>query len=170
MTTPCEQNYQLCPIFRTMSPEERQHVLQLAEYQNFRIGSSIIREKATVPSGLWMLRSGQCEVVCLLNSGGEQQMAFLNPGAIFGEMSLFDPGPHSATVRAVTECELMFLSAEKIELLQSTDLVAALKLTKNMGRMMAGKLRRMDYYKFDLFPVSPVISGNSEATLSTPAE
>ena len=170
MTTPCEQNYESCPIFRTMSPEERQHVLQLADYQTYEVGRSIIREKAAVPCGLWMLRSGQCEVVCSLGSGGEQQMAFLNPGAIFGEMSLFDPGPHSATVRAVTQCELMFLSAEKIELLESTDLVAALKLTKNMGRMMAGKLRRMDYYKFDLFPVSPVIAGSSGAELSPQAD
>lgn len=79
-------------------------------------------------------------------------MAMLEPGAIFGEMPFFDPAPHSATIRAVSECELMFLPLEKIETLRMTDLSAAYKLVVNAGQIMASKLRRMDRYTLDLFP------------------
>ena len=83
----------------------------------------------------------------------------LEPGAIFGEMSFFDPAPHSATIRAANECELMFLPLEKIETLRMTDLSAAYKLVVNAGQIMASKLRRMDRYTLDLFPPARTKSG-----------
>lgn len=69
-------------------------------------------------------------------------------------MSFFDPSPHSATIRAVDESELMFLPVEKIESLRVLDLSAACKLITNAGQIMASKLRRMDRYTLDLFPAA----------------
>lgn len=152
--TPCEENFDLCPVFGTMSPEERQHVQQIAEYRRYNKGQTVIRERDDVPQGLWMLRHGTCHVIRDLSGGAEQQMAMLEPGAIFGEMSFFDPAPHSATIRAVDACELMFLPAEKIETLRMIDLSAAYKLVVNAGQIMASKLRRMDHYTLDLFPAA----------------
>ena len=150
--TLCEDNFDQCPVFGTMSPEERQHVQQIAEFRFFNKGQTVIRERDAAPQGSWMLRHGNCHVVRDLSGGAEQQMAMLEPGAIFGEMSFFDPAPHSATIRAVNECELMFLPLEKIETLRMTDLSAAYKLVVNAGQIMASKLRRLDRYTFDLFP------------------
>jgi CRP/FNR family transcriptional regulator, cyclic AMP receptor protein len=90
-----------CPVYGTMSSDERQHVQQLAEYLTFAKGQTVIRERDEIPQGLWMLQRGKCQVVKELSGGAEQQLALLEPGAIFGEMSFFDPSPHSATVRAV---------------------------------------------------------------------
>lgn len=106
----------------------------------------------TAPQGLWVLSRGKFQVVKELNGGAAQQMAMFEPGAIFGEMSFFDPSPHSATIRAIDECQLMFLPAEKIEALRVLDLSAAYKLISNAGQIMAGTLRRMDRYTLDLFP------------------
>jgi len=150
--TLCEDDFDQCPVFSTMSPEERQSVQQIAEFRFFNKGQTVIRERDGAPQGLWMLGHGNCHVVRDLSGGAEQQMAMLEPGAIFGEMSFFDPAPHSATIRAVSECELMFLPLEKIETLRMTDLSAAYKLVVNAGQIMASKLRRMDRFTLDLFP------------------
>ena len=157
--TLCEDDETRCPVFRTMSPDERQHVQQLAEYLTFQKGQTIFRERDEILQGLWMLRRGTCDVVKELTGGAEQQMAFLEAGAIFGEMSFFDPSPHSATVRAVAECELMFLAVEKIETLRLLDLSAAYKLITNAVQIMATKLRRMDRYTLDLFPAARTTPG-----------
>ena len=143
-----------CPVFGSMSPEEREHVRQIAEYKTFQKGQTVIRQRDEVPQGLWMLNRGSCQVVKDLEGGAEQQVDMLEPGAIFGEMSFFDPAPHSATVRAFEECELMFLPAEKIETLRILDLTAAYKLIRNAGQIMASKLRSMGYYTLDLFPAA----------------
>lgn len=137
-----------------MSPDERQHVQQFAEYLTFEKGRTVIRERDEVPQGLWMLQRGKCQVVKDLAGGAEQQMALLESGAIFGEMSFFDPAPHSATIRAVDESELMFLPVDKITELRVLDLSAAYKLITNAGQIMATKLRRMDRYTLDLFPAA----------------
>ncbi len=150
--TLCEDDVTQCPVFGNMSPDERHHVQQFAEYLTFPAGRTILRERDEAPQGLWMLSRGKCQVVKELNGGAEQQMALLEPGAIFGEMSFFDPSIHSATIRAIEQSELMFLAVEKIESLRVLDLSAAYKLIRNAGQIMAVKLRRMDRYTLDLFP------------------
>jgi CRP-like cAMP-binding protein len=74
----------------------------------------------------------------------EQQVAFLRPGAIFGEMSFFDPAPHSATIRVVEDAEFLFFSTEAYQKLEFLAPGAAHKFVKNMGRILAQKLRRTD--------------------------
>ncbi|MCA9067503.1 MAG: cyclic nucleotide-binding domain-containing protein [Planctomycetaceae bacterium] len=161
--TPCETNIAECPIFRTMSPEERSQILQIAETRFFARGRAIIREEEMAPQGLWLIRAGRCEVVHQLLHDGEQQLAVLPAGAIFGEMSFFDPGPHSATVRSLEDVELMFIPADRFLQVQAVDLLAAEKFLKNMGRLMAQKLRRMDYFTLDLIPMFPAVVPSDRA-------
>ena len=134
-----------------MSPEDRQAILLLADFQIHTHGHTIIRQNDTHPSGLWMLRSGTCEVIANVLHGGEQQIAFLAPGAVFGELSFFDPGTHSATVRVVEDAEVMHLSVQAFERLEATNTLAAYKLLRNLGRIMSQKLRRMDRFTVDMF-------------------
>lgn len=151
MPTPCETNYAECPVFRKMSPEERDVILRISDFETYEKGYTILRQDSSKPHGLWMLRSGSCEVVADLEQGGEQQIAFLTSGAIFGEISFFDPGLHSATIRVVEKTEVMHLSLESFEQLEIANHSASYKLLRNLGRIVAQKLRKMDSYTVDLF-------------------
>lgn len=151
MPTSCETDVANCPIFRTMSPEDRDAILLLSDFQTHAHGHTIIRQRDNNPSGLWMLRSGSCEVLANILYGGEQQIAFLSPGAVFGELSFFDPGMHSATVRVVKDAETMHFSIEAFERLEMNQPLTAYKLLRNLGRIMAQKLRRMDRFTVDMF-------------------
>ncbi|MGE0814988.1 MAG: cyclic nucleotide-binding domain-containing protein [Vicinamibacterales bacterium] len=58
---------------------------------------------------LYVIESGRVEVTAPAADGQHVLLDTLQAGGIFGELSLFDGGPRSATVRAVTECSLIEL-------------------------------------------------------------
>lgn len=73
-----------------------------------------------------LLREGEeSSVMYYLNTGslaifkrkgnGEQQIGTIYSGELVGEMSFLDKQPRSATVKAITECELVVIKGEKLE-------------------------------------------------------
>ncbi|MCB9779590.1 MAG: cyclic nucleotide-binding domain-containing protein [Alphaproteobacteria bacterium] len=66
----------------------------------------------------------------------------LGPGEWVGELSVLDPGPTTATVRAVTHTELRTLSADRLRRLRDEDPKLAAKLLRELSREMAHRLRR----------------------------
>ncbi|MGI8578387.1 MAG: Crp/Fnr family transcriptional regulator [Nocardioidaceae bacterium] len=63
---------------------------------------------------LYVVTDGKVKLGRTSADGRENLLAILGPGQMFGELSLFDPGPRSATVTAVTECTLKSLSHEEL--------------------------------------------------------
>ncbi len=58
---------------------------------------------------LYVIDSGQAEVTAPDIEGRHVLLDALGPGEIFGELSMLDGGPRSATVRALTDCSLIGL-------------------------------------------------------------
>ena len=59
---------------------------------------------------LYVVDTGRVEVTAPDAEGGHVLLDTLGPGGVFGELSLLDGGPRSATVRALTDCGLLVLS------------------------------------------------------------
>jgi CRP/FNR family transcriptional regulator len=67
-------------------------------------------ERGDAGDGCYWLRRGVV-TVCASSEGGEQRiLAILGPGAVIGELAMIDGLPRSATVRAVRDCSLTFIS------------------------------------------------------------
>jgi len=60
--------------------------------------------------GCYRIEDGLLKVTMVSRSGSERILAFLGPGAIVGELSMIDGRPRSASVVAVREAALSFLS------------------------------------------------------------
>ncbi len=77
----------------------------------FKAGDAIVSEGAEGKTA-YLIVSGSVEV-----SVGQGAMAKvlgrLNPGEVFGEMCLIEPGPRSATVRAVADIECVAISYDE---------------------------------------------------------
>lgn len=132
-----------CPIFRDMTIDERQELLGLLVSQSFAKGKIILKEGDKNQS-LWILVHGRCEVVKSAKKGDERQLAILEPGAVFGEMSFFESAPHSASIRALTEVEVLQLSREQYERLRQAQSATACKIASSVISVIAQRLRRMD--------------------------
>jgi CRP/FNR family transcriptional regulator, cyclic AMP receptor protein len=58
---------------------------------------------------VYVVNSGKVKLGRAAPDGRENLLALLGPGQMFGELSLFDPGPRSATASAVTDTLLLGL-------------------------------------------------------------
>ena len=65
--------------------------------------------------GCYQLERGLLKVVVTSPQGEERILAMLGPGAIVGELAMLDGGPRSASVFAVRDCELSFISRAEFE-------------------------------------------------------
>jgi CRP-like cAMP-binding protein len=63
---------------------------------------------------LYVVTDGKIKLGRTSADGRENLLAILGPGQMFGELSLFDPGPRSETATAVTPCTLMSLGHDEL--------------------------------------------------------
>ncbi len=59
----------------------------------------------------YIVQRGQVSVSCPDETGKEVLLGTLGPGHFFGEISLLDGGPRTATVRAIADADLFVLCA-----------------------------------------------------------
>ncbi|MBW3543122.1 MAG: cyclic nucleotide-binding domain-containing protein [Planctomycetes bacterium] len=143
MTTHAESVLADCPLFTGLESAERDEILAAMERETHAAGELILREGRSIQI-LWIITRGRCEVLKSMTSGGHQQLAVLEPGAVFGEMSFFHPAPHSASIRTLTEVEVLRLSREKYDQLACDGSIVGYRMASNAGRVLAERLRRMD--------------------------
>jgi CRP-like cAMP-binding protein len=87
----------------------------LASIASLLIERRFPKHKTIVEEGLpgdymYIIREGRVSVSKLSDDGREKILEFLEAGAFFGEMSLLDNAPRSASVRALTETRVLALS------------------------------------------------------------
>lgn len=97
------------PIFSNLKGVALDSVGREAQLRCFAPGDLLVKE-GEAPVAFFILNSGQVEVVKGLGQEEERVVAHLAEGDFFGEMSLLDGFPRSASVRAVTECDCIVLA------------------------------------------------------------
>jgi CRP/FNR family cyclic AMP-dependent transcriptional regulator len=90
--------------------------------------------------GCYRIITGLAKVVVVSQQGEERIISLLGPGAIVGELSIIDGEPRSASVFAVSDCSLSFVSRAKFE--KFTE--AYPELTSYLVRTLALRLRKAD--------------------------
>lgn len=106
-----------------------------------------LTDQIEVPAGKVLTRQGQPGRECFVIVDGKAQAtirgkgrARLGPGSFFGEMSLLDHGPRSATVTAESDMRLLVLDSRSFStLLEDVPLVA-----RRVLRVMAERLREAE--------------------------
>jgi CRP/FNR family transcriptional regulator, cyclic AMP receptor protein len=77
-------------------------------------GTAIIRQ-GDEGRGLFLVLSGDVEVVSTAPDGSPVPLGTLRAGDVFGEMSLIRGGPTSATVTAASAATVLFLAREYVD-------------------------------------------------------
>ena len=93
---------------------------------------------------MFVVLAGELEVVRHSKGGIEGRVAMLGPGNWFGEMSIVDVQPRSATVRAVAPTILLRITAEDLDRLYRRDMKSYLLLVLNIARELSRRLRVAD--------------------------
>jgi CRP/FNR family transcriptional regulator, cyclic AMP receptor protein len=95
---------------------------------------------------LYIVLDGKVKLGRTSTDGRENLLAILGPGQMFGELSLFDPGPRSATVTAVTDTSFASLSHE--DLLKWLD--GRPQVARGLLSQIASRLRKANDVNADL--------------------
>jgi CRP-like cAMP-binding protein len=75
---------------------------------------SILFKEGDDGEHLYVIIDGKLKLGTSSGDGRENLLSILGPGEMFGELSLFDPGPRTSTATAVTDAKLLSLGHEKV--------------------------------------------------------
>ncbi len=107
-------------IGRGVTSQQIEQLAQASVGQKAAAGHPLMNE-GDRPSGLVFLLQGGVEVFKHGPDGQRQSLAKLEAPTLLGEMSLITDRPSSATVMAVTECELQLLTKAQFQRLIAAD-------------------------------------------------
>lgn len=95
---------------------------------------------------IYVVVDGKIKLGRSASDGRENLLAVLGPGQMFGELSLFDPGPRSATASAITETTLLGLGHKDL----LPWLTGRPEVARNLLSQLAQRLRRSNDTLADL--------------------
>ncbi len=111
-------------LFEAFTPAEAGQIAGSLVERKFSKGQVIVTE-GRAADHLYFIKSGSVRVTRAFGDG-ELTVATLQPNDHFGEMSLIDEHPHSASVVADGECEIFTLSRTELQrLLGASDSMKA---------------------------------------------
>lgn len=136
---------QQAPLFSGLSPEDTRALVKSMDETHLPRGEVLFHEGDS-GDRVYVVIEGKVKLGRHAVDGRENLLAILGPGQMFGELSLFDPGPRSATVTAVTDTVLLELSQER--LLAWLD--GRPDVARGLLAQLAGRLRRANDIVADL--------------------
>ena len=105
------------------------------------IGGSTIFQEGDKGDKFYLILSGAVRISRMVPGMGEEALAVLRAGAYFGEMSLIDDAPRSATAVCHEKCRLFVIRKEDLEDLLFVDRDLAYELLWHFVRTLSGRLR-----------------------------
>ena len=118
----------------------------LSSYGQFFPGhpGAVIIEEGKMQDGVFVVVSGRLEVRALQDDGSEVVLAEVGPGETLGEVSLFDPGPATATVTAIEFSQLWRIADEDLIQFMTDNPGAGNVLLRTLATILAQRLRQID--------------------------
>jgi|TARA_B110000503_G_scaffold11716_1_gene15820 CRP/FNR family transcriptional regulator, cyclic AMP receptor protein len=149
MPTPKEINDEAvvrrAPLFSALDDAEASSLRESMVLVKVSKGNTLFKE-GDDGNRLYVVLEGKLKLGITSNDGRENLLSILGPGEMFGELSLFDPGPRTATATAVTDARLLSLAHDQVIGWVSEHPKVSLQL---LGRL-AQRLRRSNEVLADL--------------------
>lgn len=97
------------PLFALLSDHQLAALFPAIQHRSYPRHSFMLRagEKA---DALYIIMAGRAKVVVDDGEGREVTLTLIGPNEFFGEMSLIDDKPRSASVEAIDTCEVLYIS------------------------------------------------------------
>jgi CRP/FNR family cyclic AMP-dependent transcriptional regulator len=133
------------PLFAALDDEAAGALMAAATRLTVRRGDVVFR-MGDPGDKLYAILDGKVKIHRASPDGRENLLAVLGPGEHFGELSLFDPGPRTATASAVTDCTLASLAHADLR----PWLVERPEVALQLLQALAQRLRRTNEAMADL--------------------
>lgn len=132
-------------LFAGLDEESTSALMKFMKPRSIRRGTPLFHEGDSGDE-LYIVSTGKLKVGRESSDGRENLLSVVGPGEIIGELALFDPGPRSSTVTAVSQSEVLSLKHEDLLRWLEERPQAAMNLLK----ALAQRLRRTNETVGDL--------------------
>lgn len=140
-TTELLKEVQLLKVF---NENELADLVRAGTVQNYEAYSNVVIE-GELSWGLYLILDGTVGIFKTNKmSGNNYDVGRIGKGGFFGEMSLVDENPRSATVRALTDSTLYFISKEAFEQFLSRSSDRKVRFLEACLKNIVGRLRELD--------------------------
>jgi len=133
------------PLFAALDDESANALMKSMTTSRLERGDVLFRE-GDQGNRLYVIGEGKIKLGLTSVDGRENLLAILGPGEMFGELSLFDPGPRTATATAVAETQLIELGHDDLNVF----LAGRPAVASSMLAALARRLRRTNDSLADL--------------------
>ena len=133
------------PLFATLDDADAAQVMASMTPVRMERGDVLFNE-GDQGDRLYVIAEGKIKLGRSSTDGRENLLAILGPSEMLGELSLFDPGPRTATATAVAETQLIGLGNEQLSQL----LGAHPRIAGTLLAALARRLRRTNENLADL--------------------
>ncbi len=132
-------------IFQGVEPAAREALAASMEYVDVSRGDTVFTEDEPGDS-LYIVLAGKVKMGRHALDGRENMLAIMGPSDMFGELSIFDPGPRTATATAVTDGRLARLRQDSLRAWMRD----RPQIAEQLLRVLARRLRRTNDALADL--------------------
>jgi len=128
------------PLFADLSDDELTKIAELCESKSYESGEYIFRE-GEPGNRLFIIVDGGVRISREIPGAGEEALAVLKRGALFGEMAVFDRSERSTDAISHGGTTVLTISRAEFEMLLDFNRALAYKVLWAMVRMLSGRLR-----------------------------
>ena len=132
-------------LFQGVEAEAAESLASSLQYADYSRGEIVFSEGEQGDT-LFILMSGKVKIGRRAADGRENMLSVMGPSDMFGELSLFDPGPRTATATVLTEGRLAHLSHAALRPWLSD----RPEIAEQLLRVLARRLRRTNDALADL--------------------
>lgn len=131
------------PIFAGLEPEEIKEIVRAARKKPLQAGDILFEQDAHA-NAVYFIQSGEVQVRAASPTGEDIVLALLGSGTIVGELALIDGGPRSATVEALSDCDIYMLERASFDMLRRAHNPAAYKVILNLAATVDSRRRQTE--------------------------
>jgi CRP-like cAMP-binding protein len=128
-------------VFETFSDGDLSAIAERLRHRELR-GRQILFREGDRGEEMFIVRRGTMLISKAVTGKVEQVLVRVEPSDFFGEMTLFDGSPRSATAQAETDVELLVLGRDSLQALTETNPSAAAAFFYAMVKVFMERLRR----------------------------
>jgi CRP-like cAMP-binding protein len=163
------------PVFQDLKGPSLELMFEFLEEHNWAVGDAICTE-GDLGRTMYIIREGEVEILRRSTRGNVLPLVRLGPGECFGEMTLVELQPRSAT--CIVRKKAVTYSVTNLDLwnLYKRDHFAYTIVLQNICRMLSRRLRKADARVVELIdtsksgPVRPVAAPKKAGASSRPSK
>ncbi len=121
------------PLLAGLPHSDLERLAKKAREEHYATGVELIKE-GTSGSSVFLLVDGSCEV-----RRGDSRITVLQKGEFFGELSILDPSPRTASVSTYEPCRVLILEGYDFR----TALSSSMDMSQRMIRALVERLRHL---------------------------